>query len=262
MLHDTTMRGPGSQRDRARTRRRRIAIAIRKCGSDGAVGDRIQNNARRRLDVKRVVMLRGMGLHGRQDFDCGTFKDEGRGGPIARQESIDAVHHHRHQIDARRGDFYIEEKRSDVSPSNYPVEQLFKMRHAITMLLVTVLLAIAEVRTKLCERQFTDRLAELASIRWTGTIADDRFKPRGAQECLVLIRVPIMPEHDLPILGETEVALKSIGSILLHGALKRRHGVLDCETGGATMANHQKWRGRVRSCSPPGIATYHLKEPL
>ena len=71
-----------------------------------------------------------------------------------------------------------------------------------------------------------------------------------------------MPENDLLILGETEVKLEPVGSILLHGALKRRHGVLNLETGGATMANHQKWRGGVTSCSPPGIATYHLKEPL
>src|SRR5215510_6214581 len=71
-----------------------------------------------------------------------------------------------------------------------------------------------------------------------------------------------MPEHDLLILGETEITLERIGSILLHGALKRRHGVLDCETGRATMANHQEWRGRVTSCNPPGIATYHLQEPL
>ena len=149
-----------------------------------------------------------------------TFKDEGRCGPIAGEESIDAVHHHRYQIDARSGDFYIEEERSDVSPSNHPVEQLFKMRNAITILLVTVLRTIAEVRTELCERQLTDRPAELASIRWTGTIADDRLKTRGAQECLVLIRIPIMPEHDLLILGEAEVALEPIGSLLLHGALK------------------------------------------
>src|SRR6266446_8755444 len=77
MLHYTTLRGPGSQRDRAGTRWRRIAVAIRKGGSDGAVCGRIQDNARRGLDVKRVVMLRGMGLHGGQYFNCGTFKDEG-----------------------------------------------------------------------------------------------------------------------------------------------------------------------------------------
>ena len=77
MLHYTTMRGPGSQRDRAGTRWRRIAVAIRKGGSDGAVCGRIQDNARRGLDVKRVVMLRGMGLHGGQYFNCGIFKDEG-----------------------------------------------------------------------------------------------------------------------------------------------------------------------------------------
>src|SRR4030095_12649917 len=71
-----------------------------------------------------------------------------------------------------------------------------------------------------------------------------------------------MPEHDLPILGETEIALERIGSILLHSALKRRHGVLDCETGGATMANHQEWRGGVTPCSPSRIATYHRQEPL
>jgi len=71
-----------------------------------------------------------------------------------------------------------------------------------------------------------------------------------------------MPEHDLPILGETEIALERIGSILLHGTLKRRHGVLDCETGGATMANHQEWRGGVTPCSPSLIATYHRQEPL
>jgi hypothetical protein len=165
-------------------------------------------------------MLRGMGLHGGQYFDCGTFKDEGRCGPIASEESIDAVHHHRHQIDARSRDFDIEEERSDVSPSNYPVEQFFKMRYAITLLLVTILLVIAEVRTELCERQFTDGLAELASIRWTGTIADDRLKTRGAQECCVFIRIPIMPEHNLLIFGKAEVALEPVGSLLLHGTLK------------------------------------------
>ena len=71
-----------------------------------------------------------------------------------------------------------------------------------------------------------------------------------------------MPEHDLLILGETEIALERIGSILLHGALKRRHGVLDCETGGATMANHQEGGGGVTLCSPSRITTYHRKEPL
>ena len=96
-------------------------------------------------------------------FDLSTFKDEGRCRPIASEESIDAVHHHRHQIDARSGDFYIEEERGDLSPSNHPVEQLFKTRNAITILLVTVLLTIAEVRTELCERQLTDGPAELAS---------------------------------------------------------------------------------------------------
>ena len=118
------------------------------------------------------------------------------------------------------GNFYIEEERSDVSPSNHPVEQLFKMRYAITMLLVTILLTIAEVRTELCKRQLTDGLTKLASIRWTGTVGDDRLKTRGAQECRVLIRIPIMPEHDLLILGEAEVALEPIGPILLHGTLK------------------------------------------
>src|SRR5262249_7716002 len=87
-------------------------------------------------------------------------------------------------------------------------------------------------------------------------------KTRGAQERLVLIRIPIMPEHNLLILGEAEVAFQPVGSILLHGALKRRHGVLDCETGRATMANHQEWCDGVTSCSPPGIAPYHLKKPL
>ena len=70
-----------------------------------------------------------------------------------------------------------------------------------------------------------------------------------------------MPEHDLLILGETEVALQSVGAILLHSALKRRHGVLNGKTGGATMANHQQWGGRVPSDSTPGITTYDLKEP-
>src|SRR5215831_6685558 len=98
-------------------------------------------------------MLRGMGLHGRQYFDLSTFKDESWGGSIASEESIDAIHHHRHQIDAGSGDFYIEEEHGDFSPSNHPVEQFFKMRNTITLLLVTVLLTIAEVRTKLCERQ-------------------------------------------------------------------------------------------------------------
>ena len=50
----------------------------------------------------------------------------------------------------------------------------------MTIRLVTVLLSIAEVRTHLCERQRTDSLAELASLRWTGTITDNRLKPRGA----------------------------------------------------------------------------------
>jgi hypothetical protein len=88
------------------------------------------------------------------------------------------------------------------------------------MLLLTVLLAIAEVCKKLCERQLTERLAELASVRWTGTIADERLNPRGAQECLGLIRIPVMPEHNLLIPGKAEVALEPVGPILLHGALK------------------------------------------
>jgi hypothetical protein len=50
------------------------------------------------------------------------------------------------------------------------------MRNAITMLLVTVLLTIAEVGTELRERQFTDGLAKHAAIRWTGTVGDDRLK--------------------------------------------------------------------------------------
>src|SRR6266480_3778686 len=120
-------------------------------------------------------MLRGMRLHGRQYFHLSTFKDEGRCGSIASEEAIDAIQHHRHQVDARRGDFYIEEEHGDFSPSNHPVEQFFEMRNTITMLLVTVLLTIAEVRTKLCERQLTYGPAELAAIRWTGTIADDRL---------------------------------------------------------------------------------------
>src|SRR5262249_17985863 len=156
-----------------------IAVAIRQCGSDGAVGGRMQNNARRGLNVKRVVMLRGIGLHGGQYLNLSTFKDEGRCGPIAGEEPVDTVHHHRHQIDAHSGDFYIEEERGDFSPPSHPVKQFFKMRHAITLLLVTVLLTIAEVRTKLCERQLTYGPAELASIGWTRTIADDRLKTRG-----------------------------------------------------------------------------------
>jgi hypothetical protein len=64
-----------------------------------------------------------------------------------------------------------------------------------------------------------------------------------------------MPEHDLLILGETEVNLEPVGSILLNGALKRRHGVLNRDTGGATMANDQEWHAGVTSYSPPGIAT-------
>src|SRR5262249_8199784 len=151
--------GPGSQRDRAGTRQRCIAVAICKCRLDGAVCGRIEDNARRRLDVKRVVMLRGMGLHGGQYLDLSTFKDESRCRPITIEKSIDAVHHHRHQIDTRSGDFYIEEECGDFSPSSHPVEQLFKMWDAIPLLLVTILLTVAEVRTKLCERQFTDRLA-------------------------------------------------------------------------------------------------------
>jgi len=171
------------------------------------------------------------------------------------QESIDTVHHHRHQIETRRGDFYIEEERGDFSPSSHPVEQLFKMRHTITILLIPVLRAIAEVRAELCERQLTDRLAEFATLGWTGTIADDWLKTQGTQEGLGCIRIPVMPEHDLLIPGEAEVKLEPVGSILLHGVLKRRHSVLNRNTGGATMANDQEWRGGVTSYSPPGIAT-------
>src|SRR5262249_28326102 len=149
-----------------------------------------------------------------------TFKDEGGCGSIATEEPIDAIHHHGHQINARSGDFDIEEEHRDFSPSNHPVEQFFKMRNTITLLLVTIFLTITEVRTKLCERQLTYGPAELTAIGWTGTIADDRLKARGAQECRVLIRIPIMPEHNLRILGQAEVALEPIGPFLLHGTLK------------------------------------------
>ena len=45
----------------------------------------------------------------------GTFKDEGGYGPIAGDKSIDAVHHHRHQIEACSGDFIdIKAEHSDI----------------------------------------------------------------------------------------------------------------------------------------------------
>ena len=72
-------------------------------------------------------------------------------------------------------------------------------------------------------------------------------------------RDPNHARDQLLILGKTEVNLESVCSILLHGALKRRHGVLNRDTGLATMANDQKWHTGVTSYSMPKITTYYLK---
>ena len=83
-------------------------------------------------------------------FNLSTFKDESRCGPIVSQEFIDAVHHYRHQIKARGGDFYIEEEHRDFSPSNRPVEQLFEIRKMQLRCFWSPSF-ITKVRTKLCD---------------------------------------------------------------------------------------------------------------